>query len=163
MGRPNVGKSALFNSIVGRRISIVHEECGVTRDRVVYPFLRDGRGVTLVDTGGLGVLPGERRVEMFDGLIRDQVEAVVEDASLLVWVIDAQEGVTPLDREVCDYLRRTRLPILLVANKGDSEKIREDCAADIAELGFDRVCFTSCTHNYGIESVRCECLERAGG
>ena len=81
VGRPNVGKSSLFNAIVGRRLSIVHEMSGVTRDRVVAPLVRNGRRFELIDTGGLGMLAGEsRKVDVWDSRIAAQVELAIEGA-----------------------------------------------------------------------------------
>ena len=83
VGRPNVGKSSLFNAIVGRRLSIVHEMSGVTRDRVVAPLVRNGRRFELIDTGGLGMLTGEsRKVDVWDSRIAAQVELAIEGADV---------------------------------------------------------------------------------
>ena len=102
VGRPNVGKSSLFNAILGRRMAIVHEMSGVTRDRVSTTVRRDGRCFTLIDTGGLGLLSGEsKNVEFWDAGIAVQVEAAVADADVLIMVGDAQAGVTPLARLPC--------------------------------------------------------------
>ncbi len=100
VGRPNVGKSSLFNAIVGRRVSIVHEMPGVTRDRVVAPLARGVRRFQLIDTGGLGMLPGEsRKVDVWDSRIADQVKVAVEDADVLIFVANVQDGVVNLDEE----------------------------------------------------------------
>ena len=104
VGRPNVGKSSLFNAIIGRRLSIVHEMSGVTRDRLAAPAQRDGRRFMLVDTGGLSMLEGEsRQVDFWDTGIARQVECAIADADVLIMVGDAQAGVTPLDRDIANF------------------------------------------------------------
>ena len=86
VGRPNVGKSSLFNAVVGRRLAIVHEQAGVTRDRVMATVVRDGRKFRLIDTGGLGLMAGEKKGgEVWDAAIADQVEAAVADADVLIF------------------------------------------------------------------------------
>ena len=100
VGRPNVGKSALFNAILQHRISIVHEQSGVTRDCVMAPAQHFGKPFLLVDTGGLGTLNGEKNVDLFDGMIREQVSRIIEEASVLIWVVNCQDGITSQDEEV---------------------------------------------------------------
>ena len=112
VGRPNVGKSALFNNILGRRVSIVHEQSGVTRDRVAAPCEHFGQRFLLVDTGGLGIHSREKATDLFDGMIREQVAEVVAEASVLIWVLNCQDGITPQDQEVSDFLRRTGKPVV---------------------------------------------------
>lgn len=120
VGRPNVGKSALFNRIVGRRVAIVHEQAGVTRDRVASVADYDGRRFLLVDTGGLGVfLDTQKGVEKFDSLIREQVELVLKDAACVIFTVDAMAGMNPLDSEIAQFLRRQGRPVILAANKTD--------------------------------------------
>jgi GTP-binding protein len=150
VGRPNVGKSALFNQIVGRRLSIVHEQSGVTRDRVAAPAHYAGRHFLLVDTGGLGLRPKEKKgADVFDGLIRDQVAAIVAEADALIWVVDCLEGMTPQDEEIRDFMMQSELPIVIAANKADNITLREDAATTFAALGVRELMPTSCTHNYG--------------
>ena len=118
VGRPNVGKSSLFNAILGRRLSIVHEMSGVTRDRVIAPVQKNGRKFLLVDTGGLGMMSGEtRKVDMWDKNIASQVDAAIESADILIFMGDAQAGVTPLDSDVATRLRASGLPVFVCANK----------------------------------------------
>jgi len=159
VGRPNVGKSALFNRIVGRRVSIVHEQAGVTRDRITAPVVLGGCHALLVDTGGLGVLPKEKKVPLFDGLIREQVDTVVKDASCLIWVVDAQAGVTELDTVIGDYLRQASCPVVLAANKADNQTMRDNALGEFAELGFEHLVPTSCMHSFGIDDVVARCLD----
>ena len=150
VGRPNVGKSSLFNAIIGRRLSIVHEMSGVTRDRLAAPAQRDGRRFMLVDTGGLSMLDGEsRQVDFWDTGITRQVECAIADADVLIMVGDAQAGVTPLDRDIAVRLRATGKPVLMAANKCDNPALKND-AAEFSELGFGNVFPISCEHRGGI-------------
>jgi GTP-binding protein len=150
VGRPNVGKSALFNQIVGRRLSIVHEQSGVTRDRVASPAHYAGRHFLLVDTGGLGLGPKQKKgADVFDGLIRDQVAAIVAEADALIWVVDCQEGMTRQDEEIRDFMMQSELPVVIAANKADNEPLREGAFGAFAGLGIKELTPTSCTHNYG--------------
>lgn len=150
VGRPNVGKSSLFNAIIGRRLSIVHEMSGVTRDRLAAPAQRDGRRFMLVDTGGLSMLDGEsRQVDFWDTGIARQVECAIADADVLIMVGDAQAGVTPLDRDIAVRLRATGKPVLMAANKCDNPALKND-AAEFSELGFGNVFPISCEHRGGI-------------
>src|SRR6266481_6284595 len=104
VGRPNVGKSALFNRIVGRRIAIVHDQPGVTRDRVSAEAEWHGRPFTLVDTGGLGLLRGEKSSDVITRAALEQVEVAIAAANVIVLVVNVREGVVPLDREAAERL-----------------------------------------------------------
>ncbi len=150
VGRPNVGKSSLFNRIAGRRIAIVHEEPGVTRDRIVAPCQAGERHFLLVDTGGLGMFADETRTPLFDGLIRTQVDTVLADADRIVWVVDARDGVTPLDRDLAAYLRVSGKTVILVANKADNPTVEQAAGAEFPTLGMGEALPISCTHNRGI-------------
>ena len=153
VGRPNVGKSSLFNAIIGRRLSIVHEMSGVTRDRLAAPVQRDGRRFMLVDTGGLSMLEGEtRQVDFWDAEIARQVECAISDADVLIFVGDAQIGVTPLDRDIAVRLRATGKPVLAAANKCDNPKLKDD-TVEFSELGFGNVFPISCEHRGGITAL----------
>ena len=100
VGRPNVGKSALFNRIAGRRIAIVHDMPGVTRDRVTAEAEWRGRTFTLIDTGGIGLLRGEKVEDVIVNAALDQVQIAVESAHVIILVVNVQEGIVPLDKEV---------------------------------------------------------------
>src|SRR5574344_751933 len=103
VGRPNVGKSSLFNVLVGRRLSIVHEMPGVTRDRVVAPVTFGTNRFQLIDTGGLGIFKGEsRRADVWDQRIAAQVEVALSDADVLVLVCSITDGISALDEEVAN-------------------------------------------------------------
>lgn len=153
VGRPNVGKSALFNNILGRRVSIVHEQSGVTRDRVAAPCEHFGQRFLLVDTGGLGIHSREKATDIFDGMIREQVAEVVAEASVLIWVLNCQDGITPQDQEVSDFLRRTGKPVVIAANKADNDMVRAEAEGAFAALGYEHIVPTSCTHRLGISDL----------
>src|SRR5476651_565613 len=112
VGRPNVGKSALFNRIVKRRIAIVHDQPGVTRDRVSVEAEWGGHSFTLVDTGGIGLLRREKSENVILRAALDQVELAIESASVIILVVNVQEGIVPLDREVAMRLRKSGKPVL---------------------------------------------------
>ena len=150
VGRPNVGKSALFNCILRKRVSIVHEQSGVTRDRVTAIAEHEGHRFTLVDTGGLGLHFREKAKDIFDGMIREQVDKIVEEASLLLWVVNCQEGITPQDEEVSTYIRKTGKPVIVVANKADNPTLANEVETQFAPLGFDEIHPTSCAHSQGV-------------
>lgn len=118
IGRPNVGKSSLFNWLAGRRIAIVDPTPGVTRDRVTYLMHEGSRYFELVDTGGIGIVDADN----LSAQIEEQIRIGIDEADLLVFVVDAQAGLTPLDAEVAERLRPIDKPKLLVVNKCDSPK-----------------------------------------
>lgn len=118
IGRPNVGKSSLFNWLSGRLISVVDPTAGVTRDRVEYLLHEGDRYFELVDTGGLGIEDVDDLTEQ----IEDQIRIAIEQADLLLFVVDGQNGVVPLDLDVAERLRRIDKPKLLVVNKCDSQR-----------------------------------------
>lgn len=152
VGRPNVGKSALFNRIAGRRIAIVHDQPGVTRDRVSAEAEWEGRTFTLVDTGGIGLLRREKAEDVIAEAALQQVELAIEAASLILFVVNTQEGVMPLDREVADRLRASGKPVLVVANKTD-HYAAETNTVEFAQLGFESVHPVSAIHGYGVEGL----------
>lgn len=152
VGRPNVGKSALFNRIAGRRIAIVHDQPGVTRDRVSAEVEWGGRAFTLVDTGGIGLLRGEKANDVIAKAALDQVELAIEAANVIVLVVNVQEGVVPLDREVAAKLRKSGKPVLVAANKVDTHRL-EAAVAEFAELGFENVFPVTAIHGEGIEPL----------
>jgi GTP-binding protein len=152
VGRPNVGKSALFNRLVGRRIAIVHDQPGVTRDRVSAEAEWRGRSFTLVDTGGIGLLRGEKADDVISRAALAQVELAIEAANVILLVVNVQEGVVPLDREVAARLRRSGKPVLVVVNKVDTDRVEAD-AVEFTQLGFDKVLPVSAIHGEGIEPL----------
>ena len=118
VGRPNVGKSSLMNWLARKRISIVDPTAGVTRDRVTYLMQAGERYFELVDTGGIGIVDSDD----LSADIERQIQAGLEQADLILFVVDAQAGVVPLDHEVARRLRPLGKRVLLVVNKADSEK-----------------------------------------
>ena len=152
VGRPNVGKSALFNRIVGRRIAIVHDQPGVTRDRVSAEAEWHGRAFTLVDTGGIGLLRREKADDVIVRAAMDQVDLALEAAQVIILVVNVQEGIVPLDREVAGKLRRSGKPVLVAVNKVDTSRA-EGGADEFAALGFDRMFPVSAIHGGGIEEL----------
>ncbi|MDA0578224.1 MAG: ribosome biogenesis GTPase Der, partial [Verrucomicrobia bacterium] len=135
VGRPNVGKSAIYNRLAGRRIAIVHSESGVTRDRLVCKAEWAGQTYQLVDTGGLGTVDDVVGVDAITAGVRNQVEAALADAAVALLVVDVESGVLPLDAAVAGWLRKSGCQTLVVANKADNAE-RDNHAVDFAELGF---------------------------
>ena len=152
VGRPNVGKSALFNRIVGRRIAIVHDQPGVTRDRISAEAEWHGRAFTLVDTGGIGLLRREKAGDVIIKAAMEQVDLAVESANVIILVVNVQEGIVPLDREVAEKLRRSGKPILVAVNKVDTHRA-EASADEFAQLGFEKIFPVSAIHGEGIENL----------
>jgi GTPase len=149
VGRPNVGKSTLFNRLVGRRRSITLDTPGVTRDPITADVEWDHRRLRVVDTGGLG---GETEISLADR-VHEHTLSSVGEADLIVAVFDARAGVSPLDRETVDLLQRTGLPILYVANKCDGPR-QDEAAADFCSLGIDTPLTVSAEHGAGIGELR---------
>jgi len=130
VGRPNVGKSTLFNRIFGSREAIVFDTPGVTRDRRYAEAEWTGKTFTMIDTGGF--VPESN--DVFEKAIREQANIAIEEADAIVFVVDALEGLTPLDKEIADILRRSNKPIHLIVNKIDSAQ-RENAIAEFYSLG----------------------------
>ena len=152
VGRPNVGKSALFNRIVGRRIAIVHDQPGVTRDRISAEAEWRGHPFTLVDTGGIGLLRREKADDVIVKAALEQVQIAIEAAHVIILVVNVQEGVVPLDREAAARLRHSGKPVLVAVNKVDTSKA-EAAALEFAELGFDKMLPVSAIHGEGIQPL----------
>jgi GTP-binding protein len=157
VGRPNVGKSALFNRIVGRRIAIVHDQPGVTRDRISAEAEWRGRPFTLVDTGGIGLLRREKADDVIVKAALEQVELAIDAANVIILVVNVQEGVVPLDREVAQRLRKSGKPVLIAANKVDTERVEID-ADEFARLGFEKIFPVSAIHGLGVEELMNEAI-----
>lgn len=148
VGRPNVGKSALFNRLAGRTIAIVHNEPGITRDRLSTRSTRGVRPFTIWDTGGVG---GARESEL-TAQVRDAAEAAMRESDLILFVVDAQQGLTPIDQELARMLRRSRAPVVLVINKIDHPK-HENLEVDFARLGFRDTASISAAHGREISNL----------
>jgi GTP-binding protein len=149
VGRPNVGKSSLFNALVHSRVAIVDPTPGVTRDRVSIELRHGERRCELVDTGGIGVVDKQGLEEYVEA----QIETAMRSADLLLFVIDAQEGITPAEREISARLRKLGKPLLLVANKADHQGL-ERAAAELHELGFGEPFVVSTVANRNVGELR---------
>ena len=148
VGRPNVGKSTLFNRIGGRRTAIVSDTPGTTRDRVTTQSSWGDSTFILIDTGGLDLFPS---TELEQG-IKDQIEVAVSEADVIIMLVDAHTGVTASDRDVADELRKAEKPVILAANKADNE-MREAEALDFYELGLGDPLPISAYHNRGVDDL----------
>jgi GTP-binding protein len=149
VGRPNVGKSALFNALAGRDISLVFDRPGTTRDRLVTTTRWGGHRLTLIDTGGIGM---EDR-EGFGDAIAHEVDLALAAATEIIFVVDAREGLTPLDQTVVRLLRKSHRPVFVAANKVDSDK-QLDLEGDFTRLGFQGVFPVSAAHRRGLDALR---------
>jgi GTP-binding protein len=152
VGRPNVGKSALFNRIIRRRLAIVHDEPGVTRDRVSAEAEWRGRPFTLVDTGGIGLLRREKSSDIIVKATVGQVDLAIEAANVIILVVNVQEGIVPLDREVAQRLRLCGKPVLVAVNKVDTYRVDAQ-AAEFSQLGFEKVFPVTAIHGEGIDAL----------
>lgn len=155
VGRPNVGKSTFFNRLTEERRSIVHDEPGVTRDRVYGEVIWGGTSFSIVDTGGF-VTNSEDR---FEAAIREQVRLAIQEADLILFVNDVTVGVTDLDLEMANILRKSDRPVLVVANKADNEERRWE-ANSLYELGFDDVYALSSINGMGTGDLLDAVIER---
>lgn len=148
VGRPNVGKSTLFNRLVGERRSIVGDEPGITRDRIYGETEWTGRRMSVVDTGG--IVPDETAI--IPANILKQAEFAIEEAFALVWVVDVRAGLTPLDEELAVHLRMTGKPVVVAANKADASKL-EAHAGEFHRFGFDDVIPISAEQGDGVAEL----------
>jgi GTP-binding protein len=147
VGRPNVGKSTIFNRLTGTRRSIVTNEPGITRDRIYGTATWQGRTFEVVDTGG--IVPDDKAAIPRE--ILRQAQVAIEGASQLLLIVDARAGLTPLDSELANLLRRTGKPLLILANKIDTQ-MQESFAAPFYELSND-VFSVSAEHGYGFDEL----------
>jgi len=159
VGRPNVGKSRLFNRLARKRISIVHDQPGVTRD-VVSAEIEDG-GYTLLDTGGLGFKDTDTSLAALTRASETQVEFAIDTAQLILFVIDGLEGLTALDVNIARMLRKSKKDVLLVVNKADFDDDKVDLA-EAYRLGLGEPLRVSAEHGRGESFLREEILKRIG-
>jgi GTPase len=157
VGRPNVGKSALFNRIVGKRIAIVHDQPGVTRDRVTAEAEWNGKSFTLVDTGGIGLLRREKSDDVIVKAALEQVELAIEAANAIILVVNVQEGIVPLDREVAQHLHKSGKPVFVAVNKVDTHRL-EGATTEFSQLGFEKLFPVSAIHGEGIQNLMNEAV-----
>jgi GTP-binding protein len=159
VGRPNVGKSRLFNRLARKRISIVHDQPGVTRDVISADV---GDGYTLMDTGGLGLKEGETSSAAIIAASERQVGFAIDTAALIVFVVDGLDRVTALDDRIASRLRRGGLPVILVVNKADFGDEKADHEG-VARLGLGEPIFVSAEHGRGEDTLRRTILEKLDG
>jgi GTP-binding protein len=145
VGRPNVGKSTLFNRIIGKRVSIVDDKPGVTRDRIYGRTEWNGKKFTVVDTGGIE--PSAKDVILSQ--MKRQADFAIETANVILFLVDAKEGLTPADEDVAGLLRRSGKPVILVVNKVDNFEMRHELY-EFYELGFGDPIFISAIHGLAI-------------
>ncbi|MEC8945612.1 MAG: ribosome biogenesis GTPase Der [Chloroflexota bacterium] len=145
VGRPNVGKSSLFNRLLDKRVAIVADEPGTTRDRVTGFISKSQEKAILVDTGGISLEDGTQ----IDRGIRIQVNSAIQEADVLMFVVDTNSGILPIDQQIANLLRTTNKPVLLVANKADTPK-RESTISEFYKLGMGTPYPVSALHRKGI-------------
>jgi GTP-binding protein len=152
VGRPNVGKSALFNRIIKKRIAIVHDMPGVTRDRVTAEAEWRGRTFTLVDTGGIGLLRREKSDDVIIKAAVEQVDIAIESANVIILVVNVIDGIAPLDREVAQRLHKSGKPVLVAVNKVDTHRL-EGGANEFTQLGFEKIFPVTAIHGDGVAAM----------
>ena len=155
VGRPNVGKSTLFNRLVGERLAIIEDLPGTTRDRVYADISWRDHELTLIDTGGLEPRPESSLRQK----VKDQAEAAIEEAEVIIFMVDVLEGVTIPDSEVAEALRRSQKPILLAVNKADNDQRRHQ-AFQFHELGIGEPIAISAYHGTGVSDLLDEVTAR---
>lgn len=155
VGRPNVGKSTLFNRVVGRRVAVVEDSPGITRDRLYAEAQWGGKHFVVVDTGGILFSEDDPLTEQ----IRVQAEVALAEADVVVFMADLTAGVTPDDRDLAEHLRRVKKPILVVVNKTDNPQ-REQLMGEFFELGLGDVFPISSLHGRGVAEVLDAVAER---
>lgn len=159
VGRPNVGKSRLFNRLVGRRVSIVHDMPGVTRDLITERVPVDD--YLLMDTGGIGLFTEKATPKVIADAVEEQVSFAIQAAEVILLVTDVSQGCTPLDLEVAARLRRYDKQVLLVVNKVDNDERKME-QGDFFKLGFGTPILISAEHNRGLDYLRNALLEKLG-
>ncbi len=148
VGRPNVGKSTLFNRIIRRNLAVVHDTPGVTRDRIYADAKWEGKSFVVVDTGGLDLSPDDNLIAM----VLHQINTALSEADAIVLVVDVDEGITPWDSEVADALRTAKSPVYVAANKADNPK-RADNAVEFYALGLGDPFPISAIHGIGVAEL----------
>jgi GTP-binding protein len=155
VGRPNVGKSTIFNWLAGRRLAITDNRPGVTRDRVSHLMDEDDRFFELVDTGGMGAKDEDNLTEQ----VEDQIDAAIEEATIVLFVVDTRAGLTPMDQEVAKRLRYVDIPIICVANKTDREAL-DPQADEFYKLGRGKLVRVSALANRNKDELMKMIMER---
>ncbi len=149
IGRPNVGKSTLFNKIAGKKLAIVDDTPGVTRDWREAEGDLFAQPLIVIDTAGLE----EAFDESIQGRMRQQTNAALNKADVIIFVIDAREGVTPADKHFASFLRTQKKPIILIANKCESTKQTQSGIAESYSLGFGDPVIMSAEHALGFDDL----------
>src|SRR6202022_2493124 len=146
VGRPNVGKSTLFNRLIGEHRAVVHEQPGTTRDRLYGTAAGGDPGFPPIDTGGIGLDTGEGDL-LAD--VRLQAEEAMRQADIIVWVVDASTGLTAADDEVAYKLRPSKKPVILTANKAENQRRQMEAMAEFSPPGFGEPIIISALHGEG--------------
>ena len=150
VGRTNVGKSTLFNRLVGAKKSMVFDRDGVTRDHITSPLQWEGVTFDLVDTGGMITHKG---IDEISKMMRKRLDALLEEAALIVFVVDAKCGLVAADREIARLLHNTKKPVVVVVNKCDDSNQAQLDAGEFYALGFEKVLSVSAIHGKGISDL----------
>jgi len=161
VGRPNVGKSRLFNRLAGKRVSIVHDQPGVTRDVIAEQLPADKGGYLLMDTGGIGLASDASNA----GIVKateEQVDFAIAAAGLVVFVTDAHAGCMSGDERIANHLRTARKPTILVANKADDARRGGDAEAEFSGMGFGEIVPVSAEHGHGINELHARIMQILG-
>lgn len=148
VGRPNVGKSAIFNRMAGRRIAIVHDEPGVTRDRISAPCKITDYVCKIMDTGGIGA----RLTDGFSEQVAAEADIAMKTADLILFVLDARDDLTSIDQSIANHLRKSSVPVMLLFNKADHDK-QDLNLGEFAGLGFNDYIFLSAAHGRGFSEL----------
>lgn len=148
-GRPNVGKSTLYNRLAGKKLAIVHDQPGVTRDwREAEAYIYDHK-INILDTAGLEEAPETT----IPGRMRQQTEAALERADVILFIVDGREGLTPVDHHFATFLRKQKKPIILAVNKCENETVAQNAVAEAWELGLGDPIPVSAEHNHGVSML----------
>ncbi|MHC4871211.1 MAG: ribosome biogenesis GTPase Der [Planctomycetota bacterium] len=155
IGRPNVGKSTLFNTLVGRRISIEDPTSGVTRDRILHPVTHEARTFELIDTGGIGIVD----VQDLSADVESQIDIAIKEADVLIFLVDCREGVTPLDLEIADRIRKMSKQVILAANKADTDNLEHEVSA-FYEFGLGEILPVSAQQGRNLTELLSQVVEK---
>ena len=155
VGRPNVGKSMLFNKLIGKRLSIVEDTPGVTRDRIYGETDWNGRSFTLIDTGGIE----PRTDDQILSFMRDQAQIAIENATVIIFLTDVRTGLTASDQEGANMLLRSGKPIVLAVNKMDSTGVPDPDFYEFYNLGLGDPIAVSAVHGHGTGDLLDACME----
>ncbi|WP_320169066.1 ribosome biogenesis GTPase Der [Maridesulfovibrio sp.] len=152
VGRPNVGKSTLFNRLLRKKRALTHDMPGITRDRIYAEGQYDGVSYALIDTGGL-VMESDNNSGEFQGDIFEQAREAIEEAHALILVVDGRIGLTPLDEQVAGYIRQSNKPVLLLVNKVDGPELEAQATAEFHVLGYE-IMPVSAEHGFNLFELR---------